>query len=105
MTFENLPYIGDIAVPLLFMFNHPILVAYVIISMTGRYSVKLAKIKYETEKQSKDIIKLNKVVDKLKVELNDVNTALKSIDIDVIKNKEKLSKISLESTFKGVTRL
>ena len=92
---------SDLGSMLLIALNNKIFVYYMVLAMSGRYLISLAKIKYETEKHSKTTKELKSELDKVKVEKSKVESKLTRLEEQVSKNSEKLNKLNLESTFKG----
>ena len=72
-----------------------------VLTLGGRYLIRLAKIKYETEKHTETTKELKLEIDKIKVVNSEAASKLTTLEEQVAKNKEKLNKISLASTFKG----
>ena len=87
--------------PLMLFLNSKIILVYIIMTMSGKYLTTLANIKYKTEKHSETTKELKSEIDKVKVEKSELESKLTTIEEQVAKNKEKLNKISLASTFKG----
>ena len=100
MTLENLPYIGEISAPPLVILNNPLFIYYVVITLIGRYLVKLANIKYKSENQAKEAIKNKKEHNEMRDSHKELKRVVFAIDANVKDNKEKLNKIGLDKATK-----